>query len=276
MRAPELPRHDPVMQIDRHILGRIGLAFEGEPIGPGRAVLLAPAPLLLDAGGHVSFGALGVLFDMASSTALDPNEFRPFLHADIGVHRLRQPSGTMRATAEMVRRGKRTGVVDIDLVDEAGLLVATSSQEVVFAREMPTPSPEMAKMRDSFRSMFDGVCRLDQPLERELGIEQRDATTWTMALGPDRTNGFGGLHGGVATTFIDVAARERMEAAWERPARTLSASVRYLSPARVGPFAVEPEVCGDDGTVALLRLRVRDTGAADETVILAEVHVVVA
>lgn len=274
MSAPETPQHDPVIPVDRHVLGRIGLRFEGEEDGRPRAIVLDSAPALLENDGHVGFGVLGVLFDMASSTSLDPEEFRPFLHADITVHRLRPPRGEMRATAEMVRRGKRTGIVDIDLVDAAGTLVATSTQELVFGREMPAPSPAMTKMRDSFRSMFDGVCHLDGPLATELGIIEDRPGVWRMDLGPDRTNGFGGLHGGVATTLIDAAAAGKMAAVWGAPARTLSASVRYLSPARVGPFTVEPEVCGDDGATAVLRLRVLDTGAENETVILADVHVV--
>lgn len=279
VRAPETPQHDPVIQVDRHVLGRIGLRFEigtDDPDDSGsapRTVALDPAPPLLEFDGHVGFGALGVLFDMASSTALEPDEFRPFLHADITVHRLRPPQGSMRARAEMVRRGKRTGVVDIDLVDDTGQLVATSTQELVFARDVPPSSPAMTKMRESFRSMFDGVCRLDQPLARELDIVELAGGKWRMALGPDRTNGFGGLHGGVATTLVDAAASGRMAQEWGAPARTVSASVRYLSPALVGPFEVEPEVCGDDGTIALLRLRVRDTGADDRIVILADVHV---
>ncbi len=275
MSETEIPQHDPFPSASRHVLGRLGLAFAmGQA---GAAVELDPDPVLLDAQGHLSFGALGVLFDMASSTALDPDEFVPFVHADITVHRLRAPQGAMIATSHMARRGKRTAIVVADLHDATGALVASSTQEIAFRSPSPRATPEMARMRESFRSMFDGVCRLDRPLEQDLEIAPvEDALdgapgTWTMALGPDRTNGFGGLHGGVATTLIDVAASGAVAARRGTPVRTTSAAVRYLAPALAGPFRVTPEILHDDGHLAVVRAPVLDT--AGTTVILADVHV---
>ena len=78
--------------------------------------------MLLDADGHVNFGVLGVLLDMGSSGAFAGEEFSPWVHADITVHRLRPPAGGMVATARMLRRGKRTGVVELDVHDDDGAL----------------------------------------------------------------------------------------------------------------------------------------------------------
>lgn len=265
-------QHDPIMDTANHVLARVGLGFGDDGAGP--RVRLEPSAPIVDASGRLEFGVLGILFDMASSTALAAETFRPFVHADITVHRLAAPKGAMLATASMVREGKRTGIAEIDLHDEAGTRVAYSTQEIVFKGPAPERTPEMERMRDGFRSMFDGVCRLDSPLPTTLGITEPEPGTWAMSLGPDRTNGFGGLHGGVATTLIDVAASSLAAARWGRPAATVSAAVRYLSPGMVGPFHVRPELLVDGGTAAVLRVPVVDTGADGRTIILADAHVV--
>ena len=277
----EAPRHEPVMSTDRHVLGRLGLSFAFDDTGS--QVRCDPHPLLLDGAGHISFGALGVLFDLASGSAFDMAATGPWVHADIAVHRVAPPCGTMSATAWLERSGKRTAIVSIDLVDSLGTLVAASTQEIAFlARpaEPVEPTPEMEAMREGWRAMFDGVCRLVQPLEVELGIERDQAAgapTWTMALANDRTNGMGGLHGGCATTLVDVAAAGAVSVSrGGAPTRTLSASVRYLTPARVGPFHATPRILADDGTTAVLRVPIVDTGAGGATVITADVTVIAA
>jgi uncharacterized protein (TIGR00369 family) len=163
--------------------------------------------------------------------------------------------------------------VQIDLRDRAGTVVATSTQEIVFRGTAADTPPRMAKLRAAFHSMFDGTCRLTVPLEDELGITEPTPGSWSMALRPERTNGFGGLHGGVATTLVDAAAAGTMRRRWDAPARTVSAAVRYLAPAMVGPFLAQPTVLLEQDGFALCRIPIIDTGADDRLVILAEAHV---
>lgn len=271
MAVNEAPPHDPFDDVAAHVLAKIGLGFADD--GGGSAVVFDPDPILVDGAGHVGFGALGILFDLASSTALDREAFRPFVHADITVHRLRPAAGQLVASARMARQGRRTGIAMIDLRDQHGTIVAASTQEIVFTATPAEATPRMEKMRDSFRSMFDGTCRLARPLEDELGITQASPGEWSMALRADRTNGFGGLHGGVATTLVDAAAAGTMSARWDAPARTVSAAVRYLAPALTGPFLAQPAVLVDSGSFAVLRVPIVDTGDDDRLVILAEAHV---
>jgi uncharacterized protein (TIGR00369 family) len=253
--------------VHRHVLGRLGLSFdEGR-----RSVRLPDEPVLLDVDGHVNFGVLGVLLDMGSSGAFSGEEFSPWVHADITVHRLRPPQGGMAAVARTLRRGKRTGVVELDVHDTSGSLVAASTQQIAFLGPPPEPDPDMTARHSAFQSMFDGRCHLDQPLPEYLGIRQEGDGTWAMDHGPDRTNGMSGLHGGVATTFIDTAAAGAVGLARGRPARTVSAAVRYLRPALHGPFTVAPQVLHDGGGIAVVRTPVLD--AEGTLVISADVHV---
>lgn len=262
-------QHDP-FPAPAHVLAKVGLGFADD--GGGPAVVMTPDPILLDADGHVSFGALGILFDLASSTAFDRRVMRPFVHADITVHRLRTPDGGLVAAASITRQGRRTAIVEIGLRDRRGTVVATSSQEIVFKGDAADVPPRMAKMRDAFQSMFDGTCRLTRPLEDELGIVEGPPGSWSMALRPERTNGFGGLHGGVATTLVDAASAGAVRDRWGGPARTVSAAVRYLAPAMVGPFLARPDVLVVSGSLAVCRVPIVDTGADDRVVILAETH----
>jgi len=253
--------------VRRHVLGRLGLSFD-----QGRsAVRLPDEPVLLDADGHVNFGVLGVLLDMGSSGALAGEEFSPWVHADITVHRLRAPQGSLSTTARTLRRGKRTGVVELDVHDASGALVAASTQQIAFLGPPPEPDSDMSERHGAFQSMFDGRCHLTEPLPEYLGIRNDGAGTWSMDHGPDRTNGMSGLHGGVATTLVDVAAAGAVERHRGGPARTVSAAVRYLRPALHGPFSVTPEVVHDDGRVAVVRTPVLDVEGT--LVISADVHV---
>lgn len=253
--------------VRRHVLGRLGLSFDDGR----RSVRLPDEAVLLDDDGHVNFGVLGVLLDMGSSGALAGEEFSPWVHADITVHRLRPPTGGMAAVARTLRRGKRTGVVELDVHDGTGALVAASTQQITFLGPPPEPDSDMSARHGAFQSMFDGRCHLTEPLPEYLGIRDEGDGTWAMDHGPDRTNGMSGLHGGVATTLVDAAAAGAVRAARGAPARTVSAAVRYLRPALHGPFTVTPEVLHDDGTVAVVRTPVLDTEGS--LVISADVHV---
>lgn len=253
--------------VRRHVLGRLGLSFDDGR----RTVRLPDEPVLLDEDGHVNFGVLGVLLDMGSSGALAGEEFSPWVHADITVHRLGAPQGGLATTARTLRRGKRTGVVELDVHDASGALVAASSQQITFLGPPPEPNPDLSARHEEFQSMFDGRCHLADPLPQYLGIRDDGAGTWAMDHGPDRTNGMGGLHGGVATTFIDAAAAGAVGRARGGPARTVSAAVRYLRPALHGPFSVTPEVVHDDGGIAVVRTPVLDSEGT--LVISADVHV---
>lgn len=264
---------DFVEHMSQHVMARIGMTAAPGDDG-GRSMTLTSAPATTTPDGHVDFGVLGVFFDMAASAGFDPP--RGGVHADIAITRLAPGRGTMTATPRQARQGSRTGVVEVDLHDEDGTLVATSTQEIVF-REMPGVSDEqreeaMAGMRERFRALFDGVCRLEAPLDVTLGVERR-GDSWHMGMGPDRTNGGGALHGGCGIAFVESVVRQASSDVLGS-ARTLSTAVRYLAPARVGPFTATAEITGVVGDVAVTRIRVTDDGQDGRAVILADAQAV--
>lgn len=269
--------HEPVPGLSEHVITRLGIHAGGGDCGPALHLHLAPS--VLDADGHVAFGVLGAFVDLASSQPDGITVGRPFVHADIAVHRLARPTDDLlvaRATA--VRLGGRTGVIEVDVVDGAGERVAYSSQQVVFMGPPPEVVPHgMSEFHRVFMARFDGTNRLDGPLLDVLGVRagttDAGAPAWWMPHTERTRNGFGGLHGGVAAGLVDAAAAGAISSVTGGPARTRSAALRYPVPGTAGPFRADPVILGHDDTDALVRVAVVDEGADDALVVLADATV---
>lgn len=279
----EQPDAEPRHPMADHVINQIGL-HAPDPDGPcGDRLHLHLSPMVLEDDGHVDFGVLGVFCDMASSQAVDMG---PFVHADISINRIARPvGGRLFATANALRGGKRTTIVHLEIIDDTGIRVAESTQQIVTMK----PSPEMAAAmhdgdreawRRRFMSAFDGECRLDGRLHDIIGIERSTAdvdtgdnggATWRMALSPASRNGFGGLHGGVAFDLVTEAA---VGAAAEAgtAAQPVGALLRYLAPAIAGPFRAVPSAHARDDGSTFVMVEIYDEGQDDQRCIVAEVH----
>lgn len=271
--------HEPVQAMSRHVVTGIGVHIEDEECAPGLHLHLSPN--LMDADGHVAFGVLGAFVDLASSQTPGILLTRPLVHADIAVHRLARPQGDLLfAHPAAARVGGRTAVVEIDVTDGTGARVGFSSQQLVFMAPPPPVSStplDRSEFRRAFLARFDGTGTLDAPLLEMLGVRAGltgDGTpAWWMPNTDRSQNGFGGLHGGVATALVDVAAAGLVAERTGAPARTRSASLRYLVPGTAGPFRADPVVLATEGDRSLVRVTVVDEGANDEPIILAETDV---
>lgn len=257
--------------VDGTVAGLLGLGYpEDDPEAPMRMEL---APTVLDDHGDVSLGALGVLVDLASTRALRPRPHGRAPHAEISVHRLQVPQGRyVHAITRDVRAGTRTGVLEIDVVDDNGRLVAYSSQEIAFIGVIPGgPPPAPRRMWWPARPVA-----LDRPLYDLLGLRRDGEGTWQMELAPTHMNTAGALHGGASIALVDVAARSAVEdtGATSGPCRTAGAQVRYLVPGRVGPFLARTRVLGAVGNGFGVRVEVVDPGRDGRAVMLATATVV--
>lgn len=269
-------KHDAGVELEAHALARIGVQIDS--LGDGFRFRLPVAPQLLDADGHVSFGVLGVFLDLAASQPPEMFERGHFVHADIAIHRLNPPVGDqMLAVAQATRMGRRSGVIEVELVDELGTHIARSIQEVVFPSGMPQPTPQLREEgREAFFSRLTGTCTLETSLEDLVQVARGDGPGdphWTIPLLPGNRNGYGGLHGGVATVLVDVAASGAVAEVAGRPARTVSAAVRYLVPSRVGPMVARPTVLRVDEATGTAVVVVRVEDAEGRTTIVADAHV---
>lgn len=261
--------------MDDHVVGQIGLHVtdESDACGPGMHLHLSP--VLLEDDGHLDFGVLGVFLDMASSMAGPP---RPFVHADISIHRIARPTGErLHIETRELRVGRRTGIVHVAARDEHGVHVADSTQQLMFPSGTPAPAGDDADAeagRRHFFSRFDGRCRLPGRLHDIIGLAAHDGDgtpQWTMPLGPSSRNSFGGLHGGVAFDLVTEAAAGAAAQA-VGPVEAKSALLRYLAPAMVGPFRAVPTVLPQEDGSVFVRVEVLDDGSDALLCILGEVH----
>lgn len=256
-----------------HVIGQLGLRVDER--GGERHLDLDLVPVHLDGDGHVDFGVLGVFLDLASSQPSEMRTVGPWVHADMTIHRLRPPRGqTLRTAPRMARMGRRSGIVEIEVHDETGAHIARSVQEVVFLTD-PEPSDvhdDAVERRERFLRWFQGDCRLTRPLPEVLGVARDDdgRVGWAMPLREVGRNGHGGLHGGSATALVDAAAAGVVAEQTGAPAHTLNAAVRFLAPGMQGPFRAVPRVVGHVGSSATVVVEVRDTGADDRLIILAD------
>ena len=258
-----------------HVLGQLGLRLELLEGGHRLDLDLSPVHLLED--GSVDFGVLGVFLDLASSQPPEMRRVGPFLHADITVHQLRAPQGrTLHPTPRMARMGRRTGIVEIDVHDDSGVHVARSVQELVFPQGVATVDAhdDAGDAREEFLRRFTGECTLVGPLPEVFGIrdesEAQGHPAWSMPLSGAVRNGFGALYGGAAASLVDVAAAGAASDGGQESARTLHAAMRFLAPGTQGPFLALPRVVGRHGSTATVAVEIRDTGAEDRLIILAD------
>ncbi|HEY9557248.1 MAG TPA: hypothetical protein VIR58_10965 [Acidimicrobiales bacterium] len=259
-----------------HVLGQIGLHAGGSADACGSDLHLHLSPLLLEEDGHVDFGVLGVFLDLASGHVAG---LRPFLHADIGIHRIARPAGELlRVESRVLREGKRTAIVHLTARDDQGVLVADSTQQLAF----PTVKvdPEVSRenreaLRAQFMSQFDGQCRLPGRMHDIIGLQEEagpdGSPHWTMPLTVRSRNTFGGLHGGVAFDLVTEAAAGAADRV-AGPVEAKSALLRYLAPATGGPMRAVPTVLPQDDGSVFVRVEVHDDGKDGRLCIVGEVH----
>lgn len=262
--------------MDDHVVGQIGLHVSADTDPCGAGMHLHLDPVLVEDDGHVDFGVLGVLLDMGSAEAVG---LRPFLHADISIHRIARPTGErLHIEARLLREGGRSAIAHVAARDEHGVQVADSTQQIVFPR-LPadvSPDPEGARAhRQRFLDRFDGRVRLPGRLHDIIGLAEEvdgdGAPVWTMPLGPTSRNGFGALHGGVTFDLVTEAAVGAASRS-VGPVEAKSAMVRYLAPASVGPFRAVPVVLPQDDGSVFVRVEVTDDGNDSLLCHVAEVH----
>jgi uncharacterized protein (TIGR00369 family) len=98
-----------------------------EEIAPDTAVIRLPyRDEITNGSGTVHGGILATLADTATAFALSTNfdGKMGFATSDLTIHFLRRARGDVRATARIVKKGRRVNVGDVEIVDAAGRPVA--------------------------------------------------------------------------------------------------------------------------------------------------------
>jgi uncharacterized protein (TIGR00369 family) len=234
---------------------------------------LAARDDLRDRQGNLRVGAATYAVDLATGLAMGLAVLERdmwVVTTDIDVHvTVPVTDGPLRIEVEVLRAGATTTVSAFELHDDAtgrsvGGGTATGRPfPFEFDRsylDVPIGSPLVHGAGD------DPVVG---PVASVLGMRVHEDASVEIDIEDWLRNPWGILHGGATACLVDVAAEHAAVASLGRPARTTASMIRYLAPGRVGPARAVPRVIGDDGTTALVEVRVTDTGADDRLLAVA-------
>jgi acyl-coenzyme A thioesterase PaaI-like protein len=163
--------------------------------------------------------------------------------ADLTLHLVRAATGgTLEATARVLRAGRTTVVLEVELRDARDLVgVATMTFSVLPRREdnpvitfsAATPRTTLVLPGSGFRS----------PILDELGLDVVDAAAGVVDVPVTdySRNSLGALQGGVVAIAIDVAAEQALRAACGSPVTVTDMQLTYLALVR-GELRTSTEV----------------------------------
>jgi len=259
---------------EHHVLRDLGLELESLPDGTARAWMDVSHAVAAPWGG-VTAGVLATLVDALCGNlavfAVVPDRVAT---ADLALTVLRPADGPqIEATGRVIRRGRTTVVVEVELSDVAW----ATATFAVLPHRADTPGPVMGTPPRGRRALLGGTGRpLDRWLGDEIGLTVVDADAGALTISRSGyvTNSFGAVQGGMVAFVAEQAGATAIGAALGAPATTVDLHVAYLAQCRSGPFRTTATVlAARDGTGSAI-VHVVDGGADDRLTTVAQVTAV--
>jgi uncharacterized protein (TIGR00369 family) len=258
---------------DRHLLRDLRLSFlHGE--GESRA-WLPVVPELCAGDGAVRAGALAVLVDVIGG-GLAAAAARPdwIATADLTLHLVRSArDGRVEARARVLRKGRTTVVIEVELRDERDDEVgaATMSFSVLPRRATNPVVADTIQIEPSTMALPDS--RLDVPFLDRLGFHEIDAAAGVLEapVADWSRNSLGAMQGGAVATLVDAAAEAALAPACGRPIVVRELQITYLALCRTGPIRTRASVLGAGPTRGTAHVELVDTGAGGRVTTVARV-----
>jgi acyl-coenzyme A thioesterase PaaI-like protein len=231
---------------DRHVLRDLRLWVE---TGPGPVVRgdVAIVDELRTGSGLPHPGALALVVDVLggglAAVAASPDWIAT---ADLTLHLLPVEADDVVARGRVLRRGRTTVVLEVDLATGAGdaLGLATLGFAVLPRRD---DNPVIAPEDEDFVRRVT-LARPDSampgPFERAAGITRTDGHTATCVVSDYVRNSLGALQGGVMAATALAAADEAL-AGDGGEAAVVDLQVQYLALGRVGPVVAHASPVAD-------------------------------
>lgn len=225
------------------------LAMESEQFDNGDVRGWLPVtPLITGPDGGPRIGAVAMLVDalggMRSITAAAPDWA---FTADMSLHLLPTgPIDRLRADIRVLRRGRRTLVLDAELRTDddrpAGLAVLTFAV-------VPRPDHLVDIVIDTspgrrIMSALDPDQRAPEDYHEELGFIEQGTGVVMVDLRPEVGNTVGALHGAVHTALIDEAAVSIGRTLLGPTATTTDLHLAFMELGLTGPMRAEARVVG--------------------------------
>jgi uncharacterized protein (TIGR00369 family) len=221
----------PVYPPDHHLLR--DLAIEVEHRGDlSSAAWLHAVPEVLDDTGVARAGVLATLVDVIggglSARAAAPNWIATAdltLHLVLGVR-----DGSVEAVASVLRAGRTTVVIDVDLRHDGDAIGRATMTFSVLPRRDTNPVLSFDEPEPRTSLMLPGS-GFGAPVTDELQLTVVDGARGEVELpvADYSRNSLGALQGGVVAIGIDVAAEQALRAACGAPVRVTDLHVTYLA-----------------------------------------------
>lgn len=257
-----------------HVLRDLGVRMTtGEG---GREVAIPLCPELQSDAGHVRAGVLAVLVDVyGGGAALEAVAPDWIATGDLAVHLLRPASdGEVRAVGRVLRAGRRTVVLEVEVHDRAELPLPVALATMTFSR-LPRRDIQKFPSRDTQASttFAQSGSGFRKPFFEQIGARVVDASRGVVEidLHPYIGNTLRSIQGGVVAALSDEAAQQAARAAVAPDLVTTDLAVHYLELTRKGPVRSSARILrpGDHG--ALVRTELRDRGDDDRLLSVATV-----
>jgi uncharacterized protein (TIGR00369 family) len=242
---------------ERHMLRDLQFSFEHH--GNESRAWMPVVEEVCDASGSVRTGVLATLVDVIggglAATVAQPNWIAT---ADLTVHVVgRVAAGeTIEAQARVLRAGRTTLVLEVDLV-EVG--IATMSFCVLPRRD--TNLDVSDSMRSERTTMSTTSSRLTEPIDDALGAQIVDGAIEVPVTDWGK-NSMDAMQGGLVALLADLAGERALGA----PINDLQ--IVYLGFGRVGPIRAQVDVLGPRAA----RVEIIDTGADQRRMAIASVR----
>jgi acyl-coenzyme A thioesterase PaaI-like protein len=168
-------------------------------------------------------------------------------------------SGPLLFDSTLLRKGRHSVITAVTITDtDANVVMDGVLTSAVLVPEGGPPQWE----RPARLAMADGTDAPPVPMEQWLDHRVVDRNTIEIDLRDSLRNPWGILHGGVSAALVDAGAVHA-----GGPGITTDVVLHYLAPNRVGPVRATARVLGERSDGRVVRVELRDTGAARVTAV---------
>ncbi len=257
---------------DPHLLRDLALWLEDEAgcYSAGFEI----TPWLCNPGG-VRAGVIATLVDVIggaeATRAVRPNWVAT---CDLMLHLADCPAtGAVIARSRLLRRGRSTAVIEVDLrgeeSDGASVGLATLTFSVLESRtELQQRDPRTYPARTEFFSKGPG---LEAPIFDRLGVRPAPGAPgdFELASASYNLNSLNATQGGALALLVEASAEAAVSQPGEASGVVRDLEIHYLALGRTGPFRAHPRILRRGSESTLVRVDLVDTGADDRPVVMA-------
>lgn len=247
----------------QHILRDLQLTLEHRPDATSTAWIPTPAAVRTPSG-SVRAGVLAVLVDVVGG-GLAAVAARPdwIATADLTLHLIPRPiDGDVEARGRILRQGRTTVVIEVDLTDASGspLGLATMTFAVLPRRATNLSVDQADQVQQTSFGLAETTFTSSFHDQVELTVVDASAGAIRLPLRDYVVNSMGAVQGGIVAAAADAAAEHALAHACGGPVETVDLQISYLALVRVGPLTTEAHVLDADPSFGSARVEIVDPG----------------